>query len=170
MAFSQDNSYIYVMSERQVTRVPIESCEQYGTCGECLSSGDPHCGWCVLHNICSQRDRCERANEPYRFAATLNQCVKATVYPDSIAVSEPSVPLLVKVTDVPDLSAGITCSFGNLTEVEGRVDGNQILCTSPAAKDVPIIPTDQVRSSLLRGAETGGKEAREEEVVLSGHG
>uniref|UniRef100_A0A672MK93 Plexin A2 n=1 Tax=Sinocyclocheilus grahami TaxID=75366 RepID=A0A672MK93_SINGR len=82
----------------QVTRVPIESCEQYGTCGECLSSGDPHCGWC----------------------------------------------LLVKVTDVPDLSAGITCSFGNLTEVEGRVDGNQILCTSPAAKDVPIIPTDQV--------------------------
>uniref|UniRef100_A0A671N5W1 Plexin-A2 n=1 Tax=Sinocyclocheilus anshuiensis TaxID=1608454 RepID=A0A671N5W1_9TELE len=126
MAFSLDNSYIYVMSERQVTRVPIESCEQYGTCGECLSSGDPHCGWCVLHNICSQRDRCERANEPYRFAATLNQCVKATVYPDSIAVSEPNVP---------DLSAGITCSFGNLTEVEGRVDGNQILCTSPAAKD-----------------------------------
>uniref|UniRef100_A0A8C1W6E4 Plexin A2 n=1 Tax=Cyprinus carpio TaxID=7962 RepID=A0A8C1W6E4_CYPCA len=88
MAFSLNNSYIYVMSERQVTRVPIESCEQYGTCGECLSSGDPHCGWCVLHNM----DRCERANEPYRFAATLNQCVKATVYPDSIAVSEPSVP------------------------------------------------------------------------------
>ncbi|TRY95434.1 hypothetical protein DNTS_004844 [Danionella cerebrum] len=35
----------------RVTQVPIESCEQYGTCGECLSSGDPHCGWCVLHNI-----------------------------------------------------------------------------------------------------------------------
>ncbi|XP_059384169.1 plexin-A2-like [Carassius carassius] len=158
MAFSLDNSYIYVMSERQVTRVPIESCEQYGTCGECLSSGDPHCGWCVLHNICSQRDRCERANEPYRFAATLNQCVKATVYPDSIAVSEPSVPLLVKVTDVPDLSAGITCSFGNLTEVEGRVDGNQILCLSPAAKDVPIIPTDQDWSGVelrLNSKETG---------------
>ncbi|XP_073795327.1 plexin-A2 [Danio rerio] len=158
MAFSLDNSYIYVMSERQVTRVPIESCEQYSTCGECLSSGDPHCGWCVLHNICSQRDRCERANEPYRFAATLNQCVKATVYPDSIAVSEPSVPLLVKVTDVPDLSAGITCSFGNLTEVEGRVNGNQILCISPAAKDVPIIPADQDWSGVelrLNSKETG---------------
>ncbi|KAG1960980.1 plexin-A2 isoform X1 [Pimephales promelas] len=158
MAFSLFNSFIYVMSERQVTRVLIESCEQYGTCGECLSSGDPHCGWCVLHNMCSQRDHCERANEPYRFAATLSQCVKATVYPDSIAVSEPSVPLLVKVTDVPDLSAGITCSFGNLTEVEGRVDGNQILCTSPAAKDVPIIPTDQDWSGVelrLNSKETG---------------
>ncbi len=42
---------------------------------------------------CSQRNRCERADEPYRFAASLNQCVKATVYPDSIAVSEPSVPV-----------------------------------------------------------------------------
>ncbi|XP_051947504.1 plexin-A2-like [Xyrauchen texanus] len=158
MAFSLDNSYIYVMSERQVTRVPIESCEQYGTCGECLSSGDPHCGWCVLHNMCSQRDQCERANEPYRFAATLSQCVKAMVYPDSIAVSEPSVPLLVKVSDVPDLSAGITCSFGNLTEVEGRVNGNQILCISPAAKDVPIIPTDQDWSGVelrLNSKETG---------------
>ncbi|KAG5282326.1 hypothetical protein AALO_G00054760 [Alosa alosa] len=158
MAFSLDRNYLYVMSERQVTQVPIESCEQYGTCGECLSSGDPHCGWCVLHNMCTQRDRCERANEPYRFAASLNQCVKATVYPDSIAVSEPSVPLLVKVTDVPDLSAGITCSFGNLTEVEGKVNGNQILCLSPAAKDVPIIPTDQDWSGVelrLNSKETG---------------
>ena len=42
---------------------------------------------------CSQRNRCERADEPYRFAASLNQCVKATVYPDSIAVSEPSLPV-----------------------------------------------------------------------------
>ncbi|KAB5546494.1 hypothetical protein PHYPO_G00072730 [Pangasianodon hypophthalmus] len=158
MAFSLDHNYIYVMSERQVTQVPIESCEQYGTCHECLSSGDPHCGWCVLHNMCSQRDRCERANEPYRFAATLNQCIKATVYPDSIAVSEPSVPLLVKVTDVPDLSAGITCAFGNLTEVEGTVNGNQILCISPAAKDVPVIPADQDWSGVelrLNSKETG---------------
>ncbi|MBN3297416.1 PLXA2 protein, partial [Amia calva] len=143
MAFSLDGNYLYVMSERQVTRVPIESCEQYTTCGECLSSGDPHCGWCVLHNMCSRKDRCERAEEPFRFAAAINQCVRVTVQPDSIAVSEHSVPLIVKVSDVPDLSAGITCSFGNLTEVEGQVSGNEILCVSPAAKDVPLIPTDQ---------------------------
>ncbi|PWA31900.1 hypothetical protein CCH79_00006436, partial [Gambusia affinis] len=108
--------------------------------------------------ICSQRNRCERADEPYRFAASLSQCVKATVFPDSIAVSEPSVPLLVKVSDVPDLSVGITCSFGNLTEIEGNVNGNQILCVSPAAKDVPLIPTDQDWSGVelrLNSKETG---------------
>uniref|UniRef100_A0A674E0I2 Plexin-A2 n=1 Tax=Salmo trutta TaxID=8032 RepID=A0A674E0I2_SALTR len=158
MAFSLDHNYLYVMSEKQVTQVPIESCDQYGTCGECLSSGDPHCGWCVLHNMCSQKDRCERADEPYRFTAALSQCVKATVYPDSIAVSEPSVPLLVKVSDVPDLAAGITCSFGNLTEVEGQVSGNQIVCLSPSAKDVPLIPADQDWSGVelrLNSKETG---------------
>ncbi|CAG6021853.1 unnamed protein product [Menidia menidia] len=189
-----------------------------------------------ISHECSQRNRCERADEPYRFTASLSQCVKATVYPGSIAVSEPSLSLaavdvtsnhtvrftetfstfikinkisrltreaakagkprqstsperaavkllscpggpaafsetqikqrqknfkrrgpkitangarlrnamlLVKVSDVPDLSAGITCSFGNLTEVEGQVSGNQIRCVSPAAKDVPLIPTDQ---------------------------
>lgn len=63
----------------------------------------------------------------------------------NIVVMCPNPQLLVKVSHVPDLSAGITCSFGNLTEVEGQVNGNQILCVSPAAKDVPLIPTDQGR-------------------------
>uniref|UniRef100_A0ACB8F530 Uncharacterized protein n=1 Tax=Sphaerodactylus townsendi TaxID=933632 RepID=A0ACB8F530_9SAUR len=34
----------------EVSQVSVESCEQYTTCGECLSSGDPHCGWCALHH------------------------------------------------------------------------------------------------------------------------
>ncbi|KAJ8381597.1 hypothetical protein SKAU_G00023750 [Synaphobranchus kaupii] len=51
MAFSADHNFLYVMSETQLTRVPVEACGQYSTCSECLGSGDPHCGWCVLHNM-----------------------------------------------------------------------------------------------------------------------
>uniref|UniRef100_A0AAY4DVS0 Sema domain-containing protein n=1 Tax=Denticeps clupeoides TaxID=299321 RepID=A0AAY4DVS0_9TELE len=111
MAFSLDNNFIYVMSERQVMQVPIEACKQYTTCGECLSSGDPHCGWCVLHN----KDRCERASEPYRFAASIGQCVRAAVYPDSIAVSEPGVPVkqnisvLCVLCETADLGSSCRC-------------------------------------------------------------
>ncbi|XP_023995075.1 plexin-A2-like [Salvelinus sp. IW2-2015] len=57
-----------------------------------------------------------------------------------------------------DLAAGITCSFGNLTEVEGQVSGNQIFCLSPTAKDVPLIPADQDWSVVelrLNSKETG---------------
>lgn len=47
------------------------------------------------------------------------------------------------MNDAPDLSPGIICVFGNLTEVEGQVLGNQIICISPSSKDVPAIPVDQ---------------------------
>ncbi|XP_078402711.1 plexin-A2-like [Cetorhinus maximus] len=158
MGFSTDQQYLYVMSERQLSRVPVESCEQYGTCSKCLSSGDPHCGWCVLHNMCSRRDKCERSVEPYRFAAAIEQCVKLSIQPNSISVSEHSVPLILKVSDVPDLSAGVVCAFGGLTEVNGQAIDDKIMCISPAAKDVPPILADQdwIGVSLqLKSKETG---------------
>lgn len=40
----------YLFSPLQLSRVPVEACGQYSSCSECLGSGDPHCGWCVLHN------------------------------------------------------------------------------------------------------------------------
>ncbi|XP_029428513.1 plexin-A2 isoform X1 [Rhinatrema bivittatum] len=158
MAFSLGQKYLYVMSRRQVWRVPVESCEQYTSCRECLSSGDPHCGWCVLHNMCSRRDKCERASELHRFAASIEQCVRAVVQPSSISVSEHSLPLSLLVSEVPDLSAGVSCAIGNLTEVEGKVLGDQIICVSPAAKDVPAIPVDQDWYGIelrLKSRETG---------------
>ncbi|KAI1890643.1 hypothetical protein AGOR_G00155770 [Albula goreensis] len=158
MAFSLDKNFIYVMSEREVAQVSIASCEQYGTCRECLGSGDPHCGWCVLHNRCSRKDHCDRAEEPFRFAVSTGQCVKMSVSPDSIAVSHPSMPLLVTVSGVPDLSAGVTCSFGDLMEVEAQVKGNQINCVSPPSKEVPLIPAGQDWFSVelkLNSKETG---------------
>ncbi|XP_030821421.1 plexin-A2 [Camarhynchus parvulus] len=158
MAFSTDHKYLYVMSERQVSRVPVESCEQYTTCQECLSSGDPHCGWCSLHHMCSPRDRCERAEEPFRFAGSIGQCLSVAVQPSSISVSEHSLPLRLRVSDAPDLSAGVSCLFGNLSEVEGQVSGSQVLCVSPAARDVPAIPVDQDWFGVvlqLKSRETG---------------
>ncbi|NXK07761.1 PLXA2 protein, partial [Herpetotheres cachinnans] len=158
MAFSIDQKYLYVMSERQVSRVPVESCEQYTTCGECLSSGDPHCGWCTLHHMCSPRDSCERADEPYRFAGSISRCMSVSVQPSSISVSEHSLPLSLLVSDAPDLTAGVTCLFGNLTEVEGQVSGSRVVCVSPAAKDVPAIPVDQDWFGVvlqLKSRETG---------------
>ncbi|NXN43084.1 PLXA2 protein, partial [Rhinoptilus africanus] len=158
MAFSIDQKYLYIMSERQVSRVPVESCEQYTTCGECLSSGDPHCGWCTLHHMCSPRDSCERAHEPNRFAGSISQCMSITVQPSSISVSQHSLPLSLLVSDAPDLAAGVTCLFGNLTEVEGKVSGSRVVCVSPAAKDVPAIPVEQDWFGVvlqLKSRETG---------------
>uniref|UniRef100_A0A8C3Y8A4 Plexin-A1 n=1 Tax=Catharus ustulatus TaxID=91951 RepID=A0A8C3Y8A4_CATUS len=159
LVLSPDRQHIYAMTEKQVTRVPVESCEQYESCELCLGSRDPHCGWCVLHNICSRKDRCERADEPQRFASDLQQCVQLTVQPKNISVTMSE--LVLQAWNVPDLSAGVNCSFEDFTESESRIEDGKIYCSSPSAKDV--IPITRGRGELrvvklyLKSKETGKK-------------
>uniref|UniRef100_A0A663LQE5 Plexin A1 n=1 Tax=Athene cunicularia TaxID=194338 RepID=A0A663LQE5_ATHCN len=161
LVLSPDRQHIYAMTEKQVTRVPVESCEQYESCELCLGSRDPHCGWCVLHNICSRKDRCERADEPQRFASDLRQCVQLTVQPRNISVTMSEVPLVLQAWNVPDLSAGVNCSFEDFTESESRIEDGKIYCSSPSAKDV--IPITRGRGDkrvvklYLKSKETGKK-------------
>ncbi|TWW56338.1 Plexin-A1 [Takifugu flavidus] len=44
LLFSHDHQYLYTLTDKQVTRVPVERCEQHKSCRACLGSGDPHCG------------------------------------------------------------------------------------------------------------------------------
>uniref|UniRef100_A0A8C5HJ12 Plexin-A2 n=1 Tax=Gouania willdenowi TaxID=441366 RepID=A0A8C5HJ12_GOUWI len=161
MVFSLDRNSLYVMSDSQVAQVPVEACDQHSTCSECLSSGDPHCGWCVLHNMCSRRDRCPRAEETFRFASDINHCVHVIAHPDSISFKYgvfPRFQLLLEVNNVPDLSIGITCSFGQQAQVEGHINGNRVMCLSPAGNEVPQIPEGQDWAGVelrLTSKETG---------------
>uniref|UniRef100_A0A672ISZ3 Plexin-A2 n=1 Tax=Salarias fasciatus TaxID=181472 RepID=A0A672ISZ3_SALFA len=133
------------------TCIPVESCEQYTTCGECLGSRDPHCGWCVLHNVCSRKDRCERAGEPQRFASDQRQCVELTVQPRNISVTMSEVQLVLQARNVPDLSAGVNCSFEDYVETEGRIQGGHIFCLSPSVRDIRVVKL------YLKSKETGKK-------------
>ncbi|CAB1315452.1 unnamed protein product, partial [Coregonus sp. 'balchen'] len=142
-----------------VSRVPVESCEQYSTCGQCLGSKDPHCGWCVLHNVCSRKDRCERADEPQRFASDQRQCVELSVQPKNISVTMSQVQLVLEARNVPDLSAGVNCSFGGYVETEGRIQGSHIYCLSPSAHNVIPITRNKGDKRMvklyLKSKETG---------------
>ncbi|XP_059189081.1 plexin-A1-like [Centropristis striata] len=161
LLFSPDHQYLYALTDQQVTRVPVESCEQYSSCGACLGSGDPHCGWCVLHNICSRKDHCERAEEPQRFTTRVEQCVRLSVQPDTVSVTMSEVQLSLQTQNVPSLSAGVNCSFEDYVETEGRIYGGRIFCLSPSTKDVSPITRDQgdqrVIKLYLKSKETGKK-------------
>ncbi|KAM9312690.1 plexin-A4 [Gastrophryne carolinensis] len=159
MAFTKNQEQLFVMSDRQLTRVPVESCGQYTTCSDCLGSGDPHCGWCVLHNTCTRKERCERSEEARRFASDIYQCVRLTVHPNNISVSQYNVLLVLEAYNVPQLSAGVNCTFEDLSEMDGLVVGNQIRCISPAEKEVPRIITENgdhhIVQLQLKSKETG---------------
>uniref|UniRef100_A0A8C1I478 Plexin A3 n=1 Tax=Cyprinus carpio carpio TaxID=630221 RepID=A0A8C1I478_CYPCA len=151
MVFSPDYQYIYLLSDKQVSRLSVESCSQYSSCKTCLGSGDPHCGWCVLHNMCSRKEACEKWTEPLHFSTELKQCVDITVTPDNMSVAH-----------VPNLSAGVTCVFEELTESPGEVLAKgQILCMSPSLRDVPSVTQGygdkRVVKLSLKSKETGLK-------------
>uniref|UniRef100_A0A8C1IRI2 Plexin-A1 n=1 Tax=Cyprinus carpio TaxID=7962 RepID=A0A8C1IRI2_CYPCA len=120
---------------------------QYSSCNECLASGDPHCGWCVLHSVCSRKDRCERADEPQRFASRLEQCVRLTVQPNNISVTMSEVQLVLQAQNVPSLAAGINCSFEDYTETEGHIMGGRIYCLSPSAREIAPITRNQGKAT-----------------------
>ncbi|VCW76331.1 unnamed protein product, partial [Gulo gulo] len=161
LVLSPDRQYLYAMTEKQVTRVPVESCVQYTSCELCLGSRDPHCGWCVLHSICSRQDACERADEPQRFASDLLQCVQLTVQPRNVSVTMSQVPLVLQAWNVPDLSAGVNCSFEDFTESESILEDGRIHCRSPSAREVAPITRGQgdqrVVKLYLKSKETGKK-------------
>uniref|UniRef100_A0A673MB62 Plexin A3 n=1 Tax=Sinocyclocheilus rhinocerous TaxID=307959 RepID=A0A673MB62_9TELE len=154
MMFSPDYQYIYLLSDRQVSRLSVESCSQHSSCETCLGSGDPHCGWCVLHNKCSRKEACEKWAEPLHFSTELKQCVDITVTPDNMSVTS--------VANVPNLSTGVTCVFEELTESPGEVLAKgQILCMSPSLRDVPSVTQGygdkRVVKLSLKSKETGLK-------------
>ncbi|KAG7326479.1 hypothetical protein KOW79_009880 [Hemibagrus wyckioides] len=161
LLFSPDQHYIYTLTDKQVKRVPVESCDQYTTCSECLGSRDPHCGWCVLLNVCSRKDRCERADESWRFASRVDQCVDLTVQPNNISVTMSEVQLVLQARNVPDLSAGVNCSFEDYTETEARIQASRIYCLSPSTKELIPITRHQgdkrVVKLYLKSKETGKK-------------
>lgn len=55
----------------------------------------------------------------------------------------PPFQLVLEAHNVPELSAGVNCTFEDLAEMDGLVEGNHITCSSPTEKEVPRIVVDQ---------------------------
>ncbi|XP_016149516.1 plexin A3-like [Sinocyclocheilus grahami] len=82
MVFDPDYQYIYLLSDKQVSRLPVESCSQYSSCKTCLGSGDPHCGWCVLHNkqqLVMGTGYCRQEVSGYCWLTATPRCLSAII-------------------------------------------------------------------------------------------
>uniref|UniRef100_A0A2K5DDC6 Plexin-A3 n=1 Tax=Aotus nancymaae TaxID=37293 RepID=A0A2K5DDC6_AOTNA len=137
LLFSPDHQHIYLLSEKQVSQLPVETCEQYQSCAACLGSGDPHCGWCVLQHRCCREGACPGASVPHGFAEELSKCVQVRVRPNNVSVTSPGVPLTVALHNVPDLSAGVSCTFEEAAESEAvLLPSSELRCPSPSLQEL----------------------------------
>nr|XP_008771821.2 plexin-A3 isoform X2 [Rattus norvegicus] len=160
LLFSPDHRHIYLLSEKQVSQLPVETCEQYLSCAACLGSGDPHCGWCVLQHRCCREGACPGASAPHGFAEELNKCIQVRVRPNNVSVTSSGVQLTVAMRNVPDLSLGVSCSFEEVTESEAiLLPSGELRCPSPSLQELQTLTrghgaTHTVRLQLL-SMETG---------------
>ncbi|XP_033705095.1 plexin-A3 isoform X5 [Tursiops truncatus] len=137
LLFSPDHRHVYLLSEKQVSQLPVETCEQYPSCAACLGSGDPHCGWCVLQHRCCRHGACPGASAPRGFAKELSKCVQVWVRPNNVSVTSPGVQLTVAISNVPDLSAGVSCAFEEVTESEAvLLPSGELHCPSPSLQEL----------------------------------
>uniref|UniRef100_A0A1X7UU68 Sema domain-containing protein n=1 Tax=Amphimedon queenslandica TaxID=400682 RepID=A0A1X7UU68_AMPQE len=67
LSWSQGSEYVYGISGSNVIALKIEDCSSATSCSECVSLGDPLCGWCMIENKCSRRPFCHDNNESRRY-------------------------------------------------------------------------------------------------------
>ncbi|XP_077977579.1 plexin-A2-like [Glandiceps talaboti] len=165
LMFDKEENYIYVMSKRQITKLPVENCEQYTDCEDCTSVngvGDPYCGWCSLENKCSRKVDCTGSSNDNdkRWIGNDRQCPSIDVDPASVERGD-LLTLTLTVTSLPETSAGFSCVFANLGDTAAdREDpnSNQLKCLTPSPSNVPS-PGDRgyVRVKLSLFAEETGQ-------------
>ncbi|XP_031673544.1 plexin-A4-like, partial [Oncorhynchus kisutch] len=119
----------------------------------------PHCQQILVCGNVHRKENCERSAEPRRFALGHQAVRPPQRHPSNISVSQFSVTLILEAHNVPELSAGVNCTFEDLAEMDGLVEGNRIRCSSPAEKEVPRIIVDkadhQIVQLYLKSKETG---------------
>ncbi|XP_022109096.1 plexin-A2-like [Acanthaster planci] len=170
LMLTPDKQYVFVMTERMISKVPIETCESLTTCGDCLrvgmdGTGDPHCGWCPLQNSCTRRSEmeCPGATDvpsTNRWIDSRSPCIHIqSVTPSSIP-SDAIAQLTLNVTSLPVLNNSLThryqCFFDSLGSTDATavpMDNSLVQCSTPAA--MPVLQGGELTVTLsLRATET----------------
>jgi plexin A len=77
----------------QLLRHSVDMCHTFTSCSECLTSGDPVCGWCPLSGACTRQSNCPSV-APVNSPIWINQ-----------ASSCPAISMISpEIVYIPDLS------------------------------------------------------------------
>ncbi|XP_061085199.1 plexin-B2-like [Conger conger] len=143
--FDTSGDHLYITTNRKISRVPVQACEEQTSCAACVELKDPYCGWCVLEGRCSRKQACKGASVQNGWLwSPGGQCVQIQSFtPPSISCKKTqevvlSVPLLPNVPE-PDR---LQCRFGD-AKSQGLMNGSEISCSLPDPSQIPRTPDKQ---------------------------
>ncbi|KAM8702809.1 hypothetical protein ACLKA7_005158 [Drosophila subpalustris] len=157
---SPRKDFLYVLSQRKITKLRIEHCSMYTNCSACLESRDPFCGWCSLEKRCTVRSTCQRDTSASRWLSlgSGQQCIDfESIIPDKIPITElTQVQLIIRTLPEP-FNAKYRCVFGNSTPIDAEILEHGLACATPPIEQRPQIASnmDHVLVPLsVRSSET----------------
>uniref|UniRef100_V9K841 Plexin-B2 n=1 Tax=Callorhinchus milii TaxID=7868 RepID=V9K841_CALMI len=146
LVFDAKKEHLYVMTEKNISRLSVQECSRYGNCAVCIDSGDPYCGWCVTEGICSRKSDCKRASEKDHWLWSLNKkCMTVTsTAPQNMSRNDPG-EVQLKIDPFPDLNnfENIECYFDHRKTEVVRSEVEPVRCKSLPINEIPATPSNQ---------------------------
>ncbi|XP_072257696.1 plexin-B2 [Pyxicephalus adspersus] len=138
MVFDAAKEHLYVMTRKKVHRVPVQDCQRYSDCNECIQAGDPYCGWCVIEGKCSRKAHCPQANDPNHWLwSPAGVCMKIeSASPSNMSIKElGDVKLMVTPPIKLHDNDKLICDFGGNVQAAKLEEDGSISCPHP--KSIP---------------------------------
>ncbi|XP_075900009.1 plexin-B2-like [Nelusetta ayraudi] len=143
--------YLYVTTEKKVTRVPVQSCHLKTDCQSCVSMKDPYCGWCVLEGKCSRKQDCSRSGDDNAWLWSPGQkCVEIESFDPPNLSCRRTKPVTIYVPAHPRLSPSdkLQCVFGDNKDIISQaamspISRGRLTCALPEPGQLPPTPDQQ---------------------------
>ncbi|XP_061496174.1 plexin-B2 isoform X2 [Rhineura floridana] len=134
---------LYVMTAKEVFRLPVQECASYSTCDLCIQSRDPFCGWCVTEGKCTRKKDCARSVKENNWLWSPDGiCLNITsAHPQNMSRRSPDeVELTLSPFPALNEDDQLWCHFGETSHQAGLQEGS-IVCRHP--NEIPPTTKDQ---------------------------
>ncbi|KAM4696510.1 LOW QUALITY PROTEIN: plexin-B3 [Rhinophrynus dorsalis] len=150
LILDRDERQLYVMTESQVSSLPVAQCFTFSSCDSCLEARDPFCGWCILQGRCTEKKQCSDYNEENHWLWSYNttQCPMIEDISPANQSRQEQTQISLMVQQLPALADKNSwkCLFNEWHSV-AHVHGNQISCSSPPPEKLP--PNQQGKDHVI---------------------
>uniref|UniRef100_A0A8C5FTA4 Plexin b2b n=1 Tax=Gadus morhua TaxID=8049 RepID=A0A8C5FTA4_GADMO len=145
--FDHGEDYLYITTEKKITRVPVQTCNLKTDCKSCIDLKDPYCGWCVLEGRCTRRSECRRAEEKNGWLwSPGRECVKILSFSPPNLSCHKTQQVEINIPSLPTISAAdrLRCVFQEDFRSKGSMSGTgQVICNLPNPAHIPATPEGQ---------------------------
>nr|CAB3264960.1 plexin-B1 [Phallusia mammillata] len=142
LRIDKQEQHVFGLTSAEVFRVKVENCESLTTCGACLSSNDPYCGWCIQQSACTSNQTCGQENVWVGFGQDQGKCpLVATFHPMHLSInSVAEMQLSFTGTALPVQSGSFTCRFTRTAGGRKYLDVSSILTNYPSTPSCSFSP------------------------------